>query len=284
MDRKYVEFDGITLPQYNQNQTHDPVGTRGATLQSIGGHYDWRGTSRGNPIPSDFSVRGSYIGETTYLVDNSGNYLVDDLGNYIIAGEAHLMLHTQIAELRSKVRVRGTLWTERLHDGARQWKTCRLLSVGQSASYDRPMLAAEMDCQFSTTMTYWHASTQTTTSVSATAATATLLTVENVGETVDDAVITVTRTSGTITAFSLTCTELGIGLVWTGSIGSGGVLTIDCGAQTVIKDTTDSYSGFGLSSHTAAGWLPLPVGTHLFYATVLGGNASISIKHYVQTA
>jgi hypothetical protein len=187
-----------------------------------------------------------------------------------------------VAELRTKIRVRGNLWRVRQDDGAREWKLARMLTMSHTITYQEPCPTAVVVCQIETPMAQWHAETVTTVSASAVNSVALPFLVENVGETVDDAIVTVARSSGTVTAFSLVCAELGISLVWTGSMGAGHVLTIDAGAQTVVETGIDGYSGFSLVSHTAPGWLTLPYGIYTFIATVVGGNAIIAFNYYPQ--
>lgn len=282
MSYQYTAFDDVALPLYNHEQNHDLMASESTLLDSIGGAYDWHGTDRRKGRKQLINLKGIYFGATTYLVDETGDKLVDESDDYLIAGDSQQMLQAQITALREKKGVKGTLWRNRLDDSTLEWKTARLLQVGWPRKWDDHAVLAEVTCQFETLMEFWHAATATTTSGSATSGVALPLLVEVTGEQVDDATITITRTSGTITAVSLTCAELGISLAWTGTMGAGDVLTIDCGAQTVKENTTDAYSGFSLSGHTAAGWLPIPQGNYVFYATVTGGNATVAIQHYNQ--
>lgn len=286
MSYQYTEFDGVALPLYNHEQSHDTTPSEPTLLDSVGGAYDWYGTGRRKGRKQLINLKGIYFGATEYLVDHTGDVLTDETGDYLIVGNGPQMLQAQVNELREKSGVRGALWRTRLDDNALEWKTARLLSVAWPRKWEDHAVIGEISCQFETRMEYWHAASATTTSVSATSGVTLPMVVENAGEQVDDAVITVTRTSGTITAVSLVCSALGIALQWTGSLGASEVLTIDCGAQTVKENTTDGYSGFALTPvyHTAAGWLPLSHGNHTFLVTVAGGNATVAIQHYNQFA
>jgi len=110
------------------------------------------------------------------------------------------------------------------------------------------------------------------------------LNVESLGEIqTDDAVMTITRTSGTITSVAVVCIANGINWTWAGSLGASEVLTIDCGNQTMRKNGVNAYSGYAKSgSHTANGWLPLREGINSLLITILGGNATIAVSHYAQ--
>jgi len=284
MSYLYTTFDGVALPLYDHSQSHDMMPSEPTLLDSVGGAYDWVGTGRRKGRKQTLSLTGVYIGELTYLVDDAGNYLVDDVGDFLISGDSETMARSQIAELMAKKGTRGQLFRKRLDDAVLEWKTARLLSVSWQRKWEDHAVKAELTCQFESRMEYWHAATATTTSGNATASVALPVMVENTGEQVEDATITVTRTSGTITVVSLVCAELGIALEWAGSLGASEVLTIDCDAQTVKKNTTDSFGGFTLTPvyHTAAGWLPIPKGSYLFSATVVGGNATVAISHYTQ--
>jgi len=283
MSYQYTAFDGVALPLYNHEQGHDPMASEPTLLDSVGGAYDWVGTGRRKGRKQLINIRGIYFGDTDYLVDDVGDFLVDDVGDYLIVGNGVQMLQSQVTALREKKSVKGTLWRTRLYDDVLEWKTARLLQIGWPRKWDDHAIIGEMSCQFETAMEFWHAATATTTSGSATNGISLGLTVDNAGEQVEDATITIAATSGTITAVSLTCAELGISLSWAGSLASGSTLTIDCDAQTVRIGTTDSYSGFSLGgSHTAAGWLTLAAGANPIVATVTGGNATITIAHYNQ--
>lgn len=64
---------------------------------------------------------------------------------------------------------------------------------------------------------------------------------------------------------------------WTGSLPVGKVLTIDCGAFTVLNDTTDAYSGVSLESgHAIDCWIELEPGDNVLSVTRTGGDASAS--------
>lgn len=282
MSYQYTAFDEVALPLYNHEQSHDLMASEPTIIDAIGGAYDWVGTGRRKGRKQIINLKGVYFGGIEYLVDETGDKLVDELDDYLIAGDGVEMLQAQVTALREKKGARGTLWRNRLDDSTLEWKTARLLQVSWPRKWEDHGLLAEISCQFETLMEFWHAATATTSSGSASSGVALPLLIENTGEQVDDATITITRTSGTITAVSLTCAELGIALSWSGSMGSGDVLTIDCGAQTVKENSTDAYSGFSLSGHTAAGWLPIPQGSYSFVATVTGGGATVAIQHYNQ--
>lgn len=281
MSMKLVEFDGIALPSFDAEQDQGSAPVDSSVLDSIGGAYDWYGSGTRRARKMQISAGGIMLGETTYLVDEAGNRLVDEAGNALIAGSAARHLRQQLQALRSRTGVRGTLWRQRLEGTTEEWITARLLEVTWPRSVDERTVLANVTCRFESTMTAWRAASATSTSKSVTDGTANALTVPVAGEAiVYDAILTVARTSGTITA--VTVTGSGISLTWTGSLASG-TLTLDAGAKTARIGSTDSYSGLTFNAgHTARGWLPLQPGTMPLAVTVTGGNATVAVSHYDQ--
>jgi len=281
MSYALTEFNGVLLPDRMPEDDLSTGMAESSLLDSIGGAFDYWQMVQRPPRKRTIPFRGIYTGETTYLVDEAGNYIVDEAGNYIIAGDAENRLRAQVGALLAQQGRRGSLWRER-EDGARQWLTARLQSVNYIRKVD-DAYTANIDCQFETLHAAWRAETATQKSVSASNGVAAGLTVSNGGDvTVQDAVITVAVTSGTMTQLDIDGT--GIDLTWAGSLASGNTLEINCAAQSVARtDGTDQYSGFVLNSgHTARGWLPLEQGITLLVVTVMGGDATVTVTHYNQ--
>lgn len=281
MAYQIVEFDGVTLPYYNPEQQDNAAQVESALMQSIGGVADYYGASTKRARMYGIELTGIYLGETSYLVDESGNYIVDESGNYIVAGTAENMLRGQVQALRSKTGVRGALWRIRQDDDVREWITARLLSVTHDKRREEMGRLAKMTCAFESAHTAWRAATATTESASLTTGIASVLSAANGGDvTVQDAVLSIAYTSGTITRVNVSAS--GVVWSWIGSLTSG-TLEIDCGAQTVRQAGVDAYSGFSLSSsHTAAGWLPLEPGITPVSVKVTGGAATATLTHYHQ--
>lgn len=285
MSYQYVEFDGVSLPLYDHAQSHDPMPVETAIVDSIGGAHDWWGSARRRGRKQLISFIGRYFAEGFYLVDDVGDFLVDEAGHFLTTNFGPEALRQQVDSLLEKRGVRGPLWRLRLDDNALEWKTARLLQIGWPRIWEDHALIAKLTPQFETLMDGWHAENATNTSGSATDGVPLGINVENTGQmAVYDAALTVTRTSGTITAVTIVYLAGGIDLEWTGSLGDGDVLTIDCSNQTVRKNSTDAYSGFSLeSAHTAEGWLPLEVGVNALVVTVTGGDATVAVSHYNQS-
>lgn len=281
MSYQYVKFLEIPLPLYDHEQAHDPMLSEPTLLDSVGGSYDWRGSNRQAGRKQIISGKGKYFGEITYLVDQSGNQIVDESGNSIITGNAQQTLAAEVRALMEKKGLRGPLWRNRLADSVLQWKTARLLQVNWPRKVEDHAIIAEVSYQFETQMEFWHAATPTISDDNATDGVPLILLVSNSGMTVEDSIISIARSSGTITSISIT--GVGIDITWAGSLGASDELVIDCGLQTIRKNDTDAYSGFALGvSHTAAGWMPLLPGDNLITVTVTGGNAAVENSHYNQ--
>lgn len=283
MSELYDEFDGVILPLLNHSQNHSAMPAESRFIDSIGGVFDWRGTEQGRRRKQPISLQGVYLGEVEYLVDETGDFLVDETGDYLIAGDAEEMLLSQIAPLLEKIGTSGPLWRRRLADGVRHWKTAHLLEVPWMRRWEDHAVKAEVSCRFESDMEFWHEATLTT--VSGTTLADLGLFVSNGGMKVNDATVTVTGLTGTISTFTLVCVELGISWSWAGSLAIGEVLTIDTRAETVRKGSSDAYSGFELEeAHSAAKWLPIPRGDSVFLANVTGGYATVAINYYTQVA
>lgn len=290
MPYQYQYLDEVRLPFYNPSQSHDPAQAVSGLQPSVGGYYDAYGAGDANAALTNHTLTGIYWGETTYLVDEAGNRFVDEAGNRFIIGNGSTMLRSQITDLRDKLRKRCTLWRYYLDDATmvptrRDWKTVRFVRMSQPQVQGDMVFKAEISCEFEPLMPHmanWHAETLTTFSTSATAGVAKPFMVENPGETVEDATLKVTCTSGTITTVSIICAELGISLLWTGGIGSGQVLTIDDGRDAVSINGVDSYGGFSRTYHTARSWLRLPQGNYPFAVTLVGGAGTVAMNFYAQ--
>lgn len=279
-----IEFRGIHPFVLNPSQDHSPVGADSALVDSIGGFFDRFGSDDARATRQPISITHLILGETAYLVDNLGNHIVDNNGNRIIAGNEAQILRAQLVALREKVRKRGTLWRTRLDDETvREWKTARLLRMGQPQRVRDRKNMATVTLDFESPMAFWHAEDATTFSTSVSDGTTAYLVVENPGETVNDAVVTVTRTSGTVTAVQVTCTDLGINWVWSGSLGSGESLVVDEGEQGIAEGGVAAYSGFSVAG-SQPGWMNIQRGSWVFQITVTGGTANFELSMYNQFA
>lgn len=280
---RWTTFNGVALPEYDAQRNQGTGQVDSALLDSIGGVFDYHGSNRRLPRRQTFDHRGKYVGELRYLVDESGNYQVDESGNYQIAGSAANHLRGQLLEIKAQIGVRGSLVRVRLDDeSVSQTKQCRLIDVQHNQSVDDRNNLAEVTCVFESQQIGWKSTTQQSISKSLVAGTMqTFNAINGGGMPVHDAVLTVTRTSGTITAIVIEGTD--IDLDWSGSLGAGDVLIMDDGDKIIEENGADAYSGFSFgANHAANGLFPLPVGMTNLEITLTGGNATVALTWYEQ--
>ena len=284
MAYQLTEFDDVALPVYNPRQQHDPMPGESPFLRSVGSFVDYFAGRAAQAASQTIAITGLCYGETVYLVDETGAYVVDEAGNRVISGSPATELRSQIEALRNKVRKRGRLVRIRLDDGARQWKTARFLQMAAPQDVKDRTFKAEVTCQFETVDVGWHSEEATIISGNAVAGSPLTLFVPNGGGmTIDDAVLTITGTSGPITQVDIQSIAAGINLRWTGSLATGQSLVIDNGAATLRKAGADAYvAGFVQAGHVVRGWLPLEQGTTALAVTTTGGNATVALTYYVQ--
>lgn len=263
---RIYQFGVAPLPD---RMTEDDLSTGQADstlLDSVGSVFDYYGSTRRLPRRIVTPFVGKYVGEKAYIVDESGNYLVDESGNRIIAGDAGQMLRAQVDAIRAMIGAQDTLYRRREDDSATQWKRARLLSAEFVRTLEEShAYVATVRLTFETTMTGWRSASQRSANLSGDTITA-----DNLGNfTVRDAILNINAT-GTVTTVTVSYPS-GVSWTWTGSMTSGQTLVVDAGALTVRKSGADAYSGFALgSSHTAQGWLDLPVGTTYVRVTADG--------------
>lgn len=285
MSVQIIEFDGVALPLYDPSQDHTPTPTESSMIDSLGGAVDYFGSRQRLGRKQQISITGTYLGETTYLVDGAGNRMVDEAGNYLIAGNGPTMLMSQIRALDEKQGTVGQLWRQRFSNGAREWKRARLLQVSLPQKVSDRTFMTTVECTFETLHNAWRAEDATVKNGSAANGVPLALLIANGGQiVVRDPVLTITRTSGTITQVDITLMAAEtVALRWVGSLGSGQSLVLDAGAGTVRRAGADAYAGLSRQvGHTARGWLPIPKGQSVLLVTVTGGAASVSLSHYNQ--
>jgi hypothetical protein len=277
MAYQIYQFNDVALPIYNPAQEHN-VSVGSTQVLAIGGVADYYGSRRRVAQITQFGIKGLYAGELYYLVTEGGAHLVDEAGNRLIAHSVDADLRLQLDQLRAVIGTRGTLYRKRWDDNAMQWKAARLLQVRHGKQADDRTVKAELECVFDAPDAKWRGITQ----ASATASGGQII-ADNAGsETVDDAILTVTAASGSITGVVVSCAATGASWAWTGTIADGTALVVDCGAATVRKAGVDAYSGFALASgHAARSWLPLEPGLNQL-ACVITGSGGAALTYYSQ--
>lgn len=283
MTHTLTYFDDTPLPDAVPEDNLSTGLTQSSLLDSLGGGYNYFGTTQRLPRSQQFTHKGKYVGEVLYRVTSSGDYRVTDDGTYRVTAPSKAAdLAGKVDDIKAKIGSWGQVWRKRIADGVLTWKQSRLLQVIHEETVENADVVSEVECVFETLDVGWRSAAAVTTSVGATNGIPAALNVQNSGSIpVRDAILRVARTSGTIT--QVTITGVGIDITWTGSIGASQTLTIDAGKQTILRSTTDQYSGFTLNvGHTVDDWLPLVVGANIFLVTVTGGNATVSVEHYDQ--
>lgn len=280
-----TDFEGVYLPPA---MTEDDLGvgrSNPALMDSVGGVYDYWQDQRRLPRKRIFRHKGKFEtaqGTDMYRATVGGSLRVTTSGEVrVTALSAAHELQARIDFLKSRIGQRGRLWRKSLTNGVRTWKQCRLLDVKHIAKVDDAMAVAEVETEWETADVGWRSAQSSIVQGSGTNIS---LAVANAGNVpMDDAVISIARETGTVT--QVTITAAGIALRWTGSLGAGQTLVIDCERQTVRVNGVDAYAGFSLlPSHSANGWLPLRTGMTAVSVAALGGDVTASVEHYNQWA
>lgn len=269
------EFDGVTLPLYDQQQDLGSGAVASSIVLSAGGAFDWAGSARRLPRMQAATVSGIYAAEVDgdTLVTEAGDRIIEATDNPIVLHGGRADLRAQVAALKSKVGTRGTLRRRRFDDfTVAQWRTARLLDVRERGEVEERGMRAALDCVFETVLPGWRAASQSTASLLADA----LVGVAG-NLPVRHAVLTVTA-SATISSVSVYCAERGIDWTWTGTLAAGTSLVVDDEAQTVVNAGANAYSGLVLGSgHTARGWLDLEPGNQAVTVTVVGTASAVGL-------
>lgn len=272
------EFDGVTLPLYNQQQELGTGAVASSIVLSAGGAFDWAGSARRLPRLQASTVTGIYAAEMDgdTLVTDVGDRIIESAGVAIITHGGRADLRAQVAAIKAKIGARGTLRRRRFDDFmVAEWRTARLIDVRERGVVEERGYRAGLDLTFETVLPGWRAASQST---------ASLLTNALVGVTgnlpVRHAVLTVTA-SAEITTVTVYSAERGIDWTWTGTLAAGTSLVINDEAQTVLNAGANAYSGLVLGSgHTAAGWLDLEPGNQSLSVTVVGTASAVSLAWY----
>ena len=251
---KLVTFDGVTLPTRNAQQPLDSGDVTPGIVLASGGAFDRYGTRQVLPQARTIALTASYAATTAAGV----RALVD--------------------ALRAKEGVRGQLIRQR-DDGTQQWLYARLLSVNSALVNEDGQYAVTLSCTWETTEPTWRSTSATTTVIALSSGSQNMSVVVAGNAPVDDAIVQIGASSGTITLGTVTVTARGTQLTYAGTI-TAGTVSIDAGAKTVKQGTVDKYANFALgASHTAYGWFPLVPGTATA-AFAVNGSGSAIVTHY----
>jgi len=160
------------------------------------------------------------------------------------------------------------LWRMREADSALQWKYARMLNCQWDRDVDQS-LHAEIASEYEA-VGYWKAAAQATASRASTGS----LTLTGGGAArVYDAVITFTASGTGTKTLRLQDSVAGVDWTWTGTVTSGQVVTIDCGAFSVLKNGVAAYSGLTLNAgHASDYWSVVMPGSNTFTVTLTGAG------------
>lgn len=188
-------------------------------------------------------------------------------GTWVAASAA--ALEAKIAALRALVGLRSKLW--RSNGAAQHWRYARLLQV------EAPVQAAlgrwaEARLDFEALPGPWQGTAHDLT-----------VPMDGLPKTINMANggnAPVSNVILTLTAGAVAITSVGIGMTgksyfrWTGSLGAGKALVIDCGARSVRLAGVNAYAGFALgASHTIDDWLRLEPGSNPVIVGLSGGGS-----------
>lgn len=159
------------------------------------------------------------------------------------------------------------LWALR-RDGARRWAWAKCTSLKTADKvgnvYHLPASIEFLCCEG-----LWYAESQSGTSITQAALSYALT---NVGNTYAGFELTITSSSGTLTAVTVTNTTNGDTFTWTGSAGTGQTLVVNTSEYTVKKAGVGAYSGISCGTNQV-NWLRLNPGLNTVTIAVTGSTA-----------
>ncbi len=154
------EFDGVTLPLYNQQQDLGTGSVASSIVPTAGSSFDWAGTARRLPRSVAATVTGIYAAEMDgdQLVTDAGDRIIESTGVAIVTHSGQADLRAQVAALKAKIGVRGTLRRRRFDDFTiAEWRTARLLDVRERGEVEERGFRAGIDCVFEAWRPGWRA-------------------------------------------------------------------------------------------------------------------------------
>lgn len=278
-------FGDVALPDAMQDEDFSTGQVGGTLVDSIGGRFNYFGSTTRLPRSQQFTHRGLYVGEVIYRVTDEGDFRVIDNGAYRSTAVSKLAdLQGKTDDLKAMIGQWAQLWRSRISDGVETWKQCRLLQVRHVEDVDKANAVSEIECAFETLHIAWRAAEITSEVKNPAAGTTTWLNIANGGTLpVRDAILTVTSLVTTTTSVRLYSVVAGVDFTWAGSLAAGQTLTIDAGTLTATIGDTDEYANLTFNAgHTIDDWILLPLGQALFYVSVTGSNATVTLSHYDQ--
>lgn len=248
----YERFGSVTLPAYNRDTDLAPVGARNSLVTTLAGSFDAAGTGRSRQaLPQVLSVKASVTAATAAAWRSALDELRALVGvraalyrrgddDSLHRCAARLVAMPHVRSVRNKRHVEVSLQLQQLGPWEGDRHTGWTLDDGEILD-DGLMLDP---------MVYLQA-------VTASPSTQNLVNGGNLPQT--DVVISVTAGSGSLSGIAIT--GPGVDLRLAGTLGIGGTLLIDCGAQQVTINGVDAYASFSLgANHTRDEWCVLEPG------------------------
>lgn len=283
MTYRMLRFDSVLLPDRIPEEDFSSGNVESTLLDSVGGTFDYFGDRPRLPRRIQISHQGRYLGGSVLWVTEDGDTVTDENGTPIAVRQGGSP-REQVDTLKALTGQRLPLWRQRVSDDALQWRMARLMAVDYIRIVDDVGRVADLDIVFETNEVTWKALTANEPSVAVSAGDIEALVISNAGSVeVDNAVVRVLGTSGTITGIDFFNGATGVSLFWSGTLASGETLELDDGLQTIRKDGVDAYSGLTLqSNHSARSWFLLAPGPNVVAVTLIGGDGTVTVEFYNQ--
>ena len=186
-------------------------------------------------------------------------------------------VQTNVDALMGLLGQRLQLWRMREADSALQWKYARLLECRWNRDVEQS-LHAELMSEYEA-VGYWKAQSQSTTSR---ASTGTLTPTGGGKSRVFDAIITFTASGTGTKTIRMQDSASGIDWTYSSSVTDTQVVTVDCGAFSVLNNGANAYSSFTLNgAHASDYWCVIMPGSNSFTFTLTGAG-TVQIAWYDQ--
>jgi hypothetical protein len=268
----YLErFGTQELPLYNVTHDLDVVAAKNTIVRTVLNGFDSAGSGQADQnLPQAIRYKGVILESTVSA------------------------WRTAVDALRATARTRAQLWRRAEDNDEVQWCYARFISGQTTRDANRPPFEYEASLQFMQ-LSPWVGHDYTTwvldegdyldtalyldeegwTFTLSTSPKA--CTVTNGGNrSTNNVRLAVTAGSASITSITFACGDAEF--TYSGTVASGHILVIDCGAQSV-SNTTSDYANFALTSnHTIEDWIRLDPGDNIITVTKTGGGTTSSLS------
>lgn len=277
----YERFGAITLPPYNRRSDQDPAPPQATVVATIAGAFDAWGADR---APQKFPQALSL--------------------DCVLSEDTAAAMRTAIDALRAAVGTRAALYRRADDDLTLQICTARLVAM----DYQRQpgnLRQQRLKLQFQQLGPWLGKRAEDwtlddgevlddglyfdTSAIDLSAGGEITVTVGG-NLPLTNGILIVTVDTATTVALDITLTVAAQGIDWSlsGTYADGDVITIDCGARSVVKNTTDAYADFTLNAgHTNEHWLALAPGANVvdvIIVTVPASGITLALTYAEQWA